>query len=121
MRERGWGGRSCWPKVLTDTPGALWSLDGIDAARCERAPADLQRVIVAVDPAVSSTEGSDETGIIVAGKDGRGHGYVLADLSGRYDPAGWARTAIAAYWRYGADRVVAEVNQGGAMVEATLR
>jgi phage terminase large subunit-like protein len=81
----------------------------------------LLRIVVALDPAVSSKEGSDETGIIVAGKDERGHGYVLEDLSGRYQPADWARVAIEAYRRLGADRIVAEVNQGGDLVEATLR
>ena len=80
-----------------------------------------KRIVVGIDPAVSSSEGSDETGIIVAGKDERGHGYVLEDLSGRYDPAGWARAAISAYYRYNADRIVAEVNNGGEMVESTLR
>jgi len=107
-------------EVLTDTPGALWNLDSIDAARRERAP-ELVRVIVAVDPAISSHEGSDETGIVVCGRDGRGHGYVIEDLSGKYDPAQWARSAINAYFRHSADRIVAEVNQGGDMVENTLR
>ena len=107
-------------EVLTDTPGALWTLDAIDQTRRERAP-DLVRVVVGIDPAVSSNEGSDETGIVVCGKDDRGHGYVIEDLSGRYDPAGWARAAIGAYYRHSADRVVAEVNQGGEMVENTLR
>jgi phage terminase large subunit-like protein len=107
-------------EVLTDTPGALWNLESIDAARRERAP-DLSRVVVAIDPAVSSHEGSDETGIIVCGKDDRGNGWVIEDLSGKFEPAAWARTAIAAYRRHDADRIVAEVNQGGAMVEATLR
>ena len=106
-------------EVLMDIPGALWNLDSIDAARRERAP-DLTRVVVAIDPAVSTSEGSDETGIIVAGKDERGHGYVLEDLSGRYQPATWARTAIEAYRRHCADRIVAEVNNGGDMVENTL-
>ena len=107
-------------EVLTDTPGALWTLDAIDQARHERAP-DLQKVVVGIDPAVSSSEGSDETGIVVCGRDEKGHGYVLEDLSGRYDPAGWARTAISAYYRHNADRIVAEVNQGGEMVENTLK
>lgn len=107
-------------EVLMDVPGALWTLDAIDQARRERAP-DLQRVVVGIDPAVSSNEGSDETGIIVCGRDEKGHGYVLEDLSGRYDPAGWARAAISAYYRHNADRVVAEINQGGEMVENTLR
>ena len=107
-------------EVLMDVPGALWNLDGIDAARRERAP-DLTRVVVAIDPAVSTNEGSDETGIIVAGRDEGGHGYVLEDLSGKHQPADWARTAIAAYRRHSADRIVAEVNQGGDLVENTLR
>jgi predicted phage terminase large subunit-like protein len=103
-----------------DIPGALWSLERIDACRRDRAP-DLQRIVVAIDPAVSSHEGSDETGIIVAGRDERGHGWVLEDLSGKYQPADWARTAIEAYGRHSADRIVAEVNQGGDMVENTIR
>jgi predicted phage terminase large subunit-like protein len=107
-------------EILTDVPSALWNLDGIDRARRERV-FELQRVVVAIDPAASSHEGSDETGIIVAGKDASGHGYVLDDLSGRYQPADWARTAISAYRAHRADRIVAEVNNGGDMVENTLR
>ena len=79
------------------------------------------RVVVAIDPAVSTSEDADETGIIVAGRDANGHGYVLADASGRYAPAEWARVAIAAYGAHQADRIVAEINNGGEMVEATLR
>jgi hypothetical protein len=79
------------------------------------------RVVVAIDPAVSSGEDSDETGIIVAGKDKNSKGYVLADLSGRYTPIEWARIAVAAYKNHGADRIVAEVNNGGDLVEAQMR
>ena len=74
-----------------------------------------------MDPAVTSGEEADETGIVVAGKDQNGHGYVLADISGRYPPTEWARLAIAAYRTHRADRIVAEVNNGGDMVGATLR
>ena len=81
----------------------------------------MTRVVVAIDPAVTSGEEADETGIIVAGKDDNGHGYVLADLSGRYPPIEWARLAITAYRTHRADRIVAEVNNGGDMVGATLR
>jgi phage terminase large subunit-like protein len=90
-------------EVLMDIPGALWSLDTIDKGRRDRAP-DLRRIVVAIDPAISSHEGSDETGIIVAGRDERGHGWVLEDLSGKYQPHEWARTAIEAYGRHSADR-----------------
>src|SRR6202040_2808465 len=81
----------------------------------------MRRVVVAVDPAVSAGEEADETGIIVAGLGQDGQGYVLDDLSGRFAPAGWARRAVAAYHAHHADRVVAEVNNGGDLVEATLR
>jgi phage terminase large subunit-like protein len=107
-------------EVLEDTPGALWTLDMLDRSRREHAP-DFQRIVVAVDPAVSTKEGSDETGIVVAGKDDRGHGYIIEDLSGRYQPAEWAKTAVEAYRRHSADRIIAEVNQGGDLVESTIR
>jgi phage terminase large subunit-like protein len=107
-------------ELLVDIPGALWSLETLDRTRRSAAP-ELSRIVVAIDPAVSSHEGSDETGIIVAGKDGSGHGYVLEDLSGRYAPSEWAKIAIDAYKLHAADRIVAEVNQGGDLVETTLR
>ena len=107
-------------ELLEDTPGALWSHGSIEASRLRLAP-DMTRVVVAIDPAVTSGDEADETGIIVAGKDDNGHGYVLADLSGRYPPIEWARLAITAYRTHRADRIVAEVNNGGDMVGATLR
>jgi len=107
-------------ELLEDTPGALWSHGIIDAARQAAAP-NLARIVVAIDPAASSGEDADETGIIVAGKDAAGHGYVLADGSGHYMPTDWAKLAIALYRQHKADRIVAEVNNGGDMVEATIR
>ncbi|HWB50191.1 MAG TPA: terminase family protein [Stellaceae bacterium] len=107
-------------ELLEDAPGALWTHAMIEAARVALAPKPA-RVVVAIDPAASSSEHADETGIIVAGCDAGGHGYVLADLSGRYAPTEWAKTAIAAYRAHEADRIVAEINNGGEMVEATLR
>ncbi len=107
-------------ELLEDVPGALWNHAQIDAERANRVP-DLRRICVAIDPAVTSGEDADETGIIVAGKDDKGHGYVLSDHSGRYAPLGWARIAIDAYREHSADRIIAEVNNGGDMVEATLR
>jgi phage terminase large subunit-like protein len=77
-------------------------------------------IVVAIDRAVTSGEEADEAGIVVAGKDKNGHGYVLADLSGRYPPTEWARLAITAYATHGADRIVAEVNNGGDMVVASI-
>ncbi len=107
-------------EILDDVPGGLWSRGVLEAARVRTAPA-LLRIVVAIDPAASSGEAADETGMIVAGKDGQGHGWVLADLSGRYQPTEWAKAAIAAYRAHSADRIVAEVNNGGEMVEAMLR
>jgi predicted phage terminase large subunit-like protein len=107
-------------EILEDAPGALWSRAAIEAARATAVP-ELTRIVVAIDPAAGSGEHSDETGIVVAGRDAHGHAYVLADISGRYAPVEWARAAIAAYRAHNADRIVAEVNNGGEMVEATLR
>ncbi len=107
-------------EMLEDVAGALWTRASIDAARVKTAP-DLARIVVAIDPATTSGEDADETGIVVAGVDRAGHGYVLEDLSCREGPAEWARRAIAAYRRHHADRIIAEVNNGGEMVEATLR
>lgn len=105
-----------------DREGALWERAVIDRNR--RHPSDapeMKRVVIAIDPAVSSHRHSDETGIVVAGLGMDGHGYIIADLSGRMTPAQWAARAVEAYYKYRADRVVAEVNQGGDLVEHTLR
>lgn len=107
-------------ELLEDMPGALWSRDAIERARVEEAPV-LRRVVVAIDPAASAGADSDETGIVVAALGQDSHGYVLDDLSGRYSPHDWASRALEAYRAHRADRIVAEVNNGGAMVEATLR
>jgi phage terminase large subunit-like protein len=107
-------------ELLDDMPGGLWQRGIIEATRTVTVP-KFSRVVVAIDPAVSTSEHADETGIIAAGRDANGHGYVLADASGRYAPAEWARVAIAAYGARHADRIVAEINNGGDMVEATLR
>jgi phage terminase large subunit-like protein len=107
-------------ELLEDVPGALWQRGVIEAARIAALP-ELTRIVVAIDPAATSGERADETGIIVAGRDATGHGYVLADASGHYAPAEWARVAITAYAAHRADRIVGEVNNGGDMVEATLR
>lgn len=105
-----------------DHPRALWQRETIERNRINRADVPpLRRIVVAVDPAVTATKNSDETGIIVAGCCEAGHAYVLDDLSGVYPPAVWAQKVIDAYHVYGADRVIAEVNQGGDLVEQTLR
>lgn len=108
-------------EIVEDTAGALWRRDWIDAHRVAAAP-ELVRVVVAVDPPVTATAASDACGIVVAGCGVDGRAYVLADrtLQGR-EPQAWARAAIAAYRDFLADRVVAEVNQGGDLVVSVLR
>jgi predicted phage terminase large subunit-like protein len=77
--------------------------------------------VVAIDPAVTSGENSDETGIVVTGITSDSHYYVLEDLSCRQSPEGWARIAVDAYHRHKADRIVAETNNGGDMIESLIR
>lgn len=111
-------------EILDDMPGALWNRDMLDGNRKPEAP-DLDRIIVAVDPAATSGEDADETGIVAVGvardPDGYQRGYVLADRSIRGTPDEWARKAVQLYHELDADRIVAEKNQGGEMVEAVIR
>lgn len=103
--------------------GALFKAGWIDDARVKQAK-DLRRIVVAVDPAATSSSGSDETGIVVAGmayKDRVSEGYILADGSLRGSPDAWARAAIGLYRKYKADAIVVETNQGGEMATNTLR
>ncbi len=112
-------------EILNDIPGALWNLDTIAESRVGEVPDDLERVIVAVDPAASSHEGSDENGIVVVGmardKDGYARGYVLEDGSLRGSPEEWAKKAVKLYRKWEADKIVAEKNNGGEMVSSVLR
>jgi phage terminase large subunit-like protein len=106
-------------EILEDTPGALWTRATLDNFRVKEQPADLDRIVVSVDPAISSNEESDETGIIVAGSKGM-EGYAIADYSGNLKPAVWAKRAVDAYYDHDADYIVAESNQGGEMVSHTI-
>lgn len=106
-------------ELLGDIEGALWTAEIIDAARLA-APPELIRVVVAVDPAVSNEEGSDETGIVVVGEDGNGHGFVLGDYSMRGTPDECMRKAVWAYKFHQADRVVGEANNGGDYIGTLL-
>ncbi len=106
-------------ELIEDDPDALFRRGYLEQARSEGTP-PLERVVVAVDP--PATAGGNACGIIVAGRSPDGQFHVLEDatVSGQ-GPAGWARAAVACYHRHGADRLVAEVNQGGDMVEAVIR
>lgn len=107
-------------ELLSDVAGALWQMEWLDRDRVTSVP-ELKRIVVAIDPAVSNNEGSDETGIVIAGVARDQQAYVLEDLSGRYAPHEWAAKAIDAYRRHKADRILAEINNGGDMVEGTIR
>lgn len=115
------GRQELYAEILDDAPGALWKRGQIDSLRVTATPADLVRIVVAVDPAATSGENADETGIVVAALGGNGHGYVLADRTLRGTPLEWATAAVRAYGEFAADRIVAEVNQGGEMVTHVLR
>ena len=111
-------------EVLEDVPGALWTRALIDATRVR--PSEMRwdlivRTVIAIDPAVSATDESDETGINVACISRSGHVIVLDDLTCRESPLGWATIVKAAYHARRADRVVAEVNNGGELVERNIR
>ncbi len=107
-------------ELIEEIPGALWSREIIEQARVSIAP-DLARIVIGVDPPVTSGPRADECGIVAAGVDGGGRGYVLADRSVQgLGPTGWASQAIKLMEELQADRLVAEVNQGGEMVRAVL-
>ncbi len=109
-------------EILGDIPNALWTLANIDASRVREAPPTMKRIYVAVDPAVSNTEQSDEHGIVVVGQspDGK-EGYVLEDASMKGSPMEWAKRALSVHDRWQADGIAVEVNQGGDMVAQTIR
>lgn len=114
------GRQELYGEVLEDTDGALWSATNLDAYRVREAP-ELTRIVVGVDPAVTATGSSDETGIVVAGRGRDGHLYILGDHSGRMSVEGWARKVVDVFDHYQADIVVGETNQGGDLVERSLK
>ena len=116
------GRQELYAEIIEELEGALWSNKIIDEARLpEDTEKELKQIIVAIDPAVTNNEDSDETGIMVVGKDHNNEYYVLEDASGKYSPDGWARKAINCFYDWDADRIVAEVNNGGDLVERLLR
>jgi phage terminase large subunit-like protein len=101
--------------------GAIWDRQTIHANRRHEVPADMRRIVVAVDPAVSAEDGSDEHGIVAAGIGEDQRGYVLDDASLKGTPRQWADRAIATFDRWDADAIIVERNQGGDMVRHTLQ
>lgn len=122
-------------ELLTDVEGALWTYGIVDAGRVRVDLAtlieQLARIVVAIDPAATNTESSDETGIVAAGRTKRDHcpvcgpvrephAFVLRDVSGKYDPRQWAAAALSVFDELEADSIIGEVNNGGDMIEETI-
>jgi len=103
-----------------EVSGAMWTQAMLDDLRVAAAP-EMKRIVVAVDPAVTSSATSDETGIVLAGLGVDGHGYIFSDRSGRFSPADWARRAVEALANHEGDCIVGEVNNGGDLVETNIR
>lgn len=114
------GRQELYAEILDDVEGALWTREMIEQSRVNNLP-DLTRIVIGVDPAITSRESSAETGIVAVGVDANGTGYVLDDRSLKGSPVEWANAAIALYHRSSADRIVVEANQGGDMVRHTLQ
>ena len=116
------GQQELYGAVLDDNPGALWNRANLEATRIkpELVP-NLVRVVVGVDPAVTSGEDSDSTGIVVAGMSSDGQYYVLADDTIKASPQVWAEKAISSFEQHKADRIIAEVNNGGDLVVHLLQ
>jgi phage terminase large subunit-like protein len=107
-------------EVLEDIEGALWRLAQIDALRVREAP-ELVRIVIPIDPSVTSGPDSDECGIVPVGLGVDGHGYVLGDHSGRMAADKWAAKSVDVFDVLEADKIIAEINNGGDLVEATIR
>jgi len=103
-----------------DNEGALWTEEMIARGRVQSCPA-LKRIVVAIDPAVTSKDTSDETGIIVSGEGHDGHLYVLEDATDTYTPTEWAQKGVQLYYKWKADRIIGEVNNGGDLIETIIR
>ena len=115
------GRQEIYAELLGEAEGALWSRDMIDAAHHRGELPEMKRVVVAIDPATTSKDESDETGIIAAGLGADDIGYVFRDVSGRYSPGAWAKKTVDLFKELEADKIVAEVNQGGEMVRHTIQ
>jgi len=114
------GRQELYGELLEDVEGSLWNRANIEANRLTEAPT-LIRIVVAIDPAVTSGEESDETGIIVAGITAQGKYYILDDRSCRLSPDAWGKVAIEAFHDWKADRIIAETNNGGDMVGILMK
>lgn len=114
------GRQELYGQVLDDAPGALWKRSELDKYRVTKTP-DLSRVVVSIDPAATSAEDSNQTGLCVAALGSDKHGYTLDAKGMRVTPNEWAREAVSLYYKYKADLIIGEANNGGDMIEALIR
>ena len=114
------GQQELYGAILDDNPGALWSRGLLESARVKEPP-HLTRIVVGIDPAVTSGDESDSTGIVVAGMSPDGHYYILADYTLKATPQVWAEKAVYAFELHKADRIIAETNNGGDLVVHLLQ
>ena len=109
-------------ELIEDNPDALWSREVVERARVATRPVDFTRIVVGVDPPATGTAKADECGIVCAALSPTGEAYVLDDRSmGGLSPLAWAKRVAGCFRAHEADRIVAEANQGGDMVEAVMR
>jgi predicted phage terminase large subunit-like protein len=111
------GQQEIFAKLLEDVQGALWKRELIKYSKSD----DYLRKVVAIDPAVTNTDESDECGIVIGGKGADGKGRVIGDFSGRMSPLEWANRAVNLFHAHSCDLIVAETNNGGDLVETVLR
>lgn len=121
------GRQEIYAEMLTDTPGALWTLGLIDATRVQKLPCELVYACLAVDVAVSSPESETEyddsvaeTGLVYGGRGTDGHLYVCGDVSLQGSPATWGKKAVTHYGVAELDELIGEANNGGDMIEFVL-
>jgi phage terminase large subunit-like protein len=116
------GRQELYAEILDDVEGALWTHSQLEQCRVnqEQLP-EFSKIVVGIDPALTANKNSDETGIIVASLGENGYYYILEDKSGKYSPDSWGRIAVDLFYRYNANMIVAEINNGGDLVERLLR
>jgi len=115
------GAQEIYAEILEPTRIFLWDRALIENAKVDATPPEsFLKVVLSIDPALTATEGSDETGIILAGVDCDGLIYILEDLSARAPPSEWCDLAIAAYYKFEADEIIVETNAGGSLVEQLI-
>lgn len=107
-------------ELIDDVEGALWSREILDASRVDDFP-DMTRIVVAVDPAATSGPRSADTGIIIGGLGADDHCYIMSDRTCHLEPDGWGQRVVRAFYHHDADKVIAEVNHGGEMVEHVIK